>query len=1144
MKTVGVCVTALLLVAATSFGAPWTSPLLYVNDLDAPTYAPGDLVGQDGWTGAFEVGATANVTQVQAAPGHGYVVYNYRNTGDNVHRVSRDLAASPISDGVLKLSYDGLRTGISSDNAWQYLTDGSNILAYYSMANETAGQGFTIHDPPSGSYTSFGNITRNEWYRMDVEVRLTGAGAGTFDVIGRAADGTIAGSHLDQPFASAATGLKTLNVRTYGRDTGFQLDNIVLERPTDRVRHGDLDALAPGNLVGQAGWQLSANSGSLTSQVTPDTHTGTGNVATVKPSGWAAIRQDLLDVDLQPGTLRYTVDARWDGAAHTDSWAWFALGDDTWTFSSPGSPSTFMGAASSFGFRQHATATPTTPQFFVAQGDGSGTTLSGFTFSGTNQFVDSTWYTFQADLHTSGPQANTYDLTIRDRDTGKMVWGQNGVAFAKDNVDISRLGIYCRDGAGTLSFDNQSLATKTLAPAAAPWKNEVLYDNTFESPTYTEGDLVPQDGWAEVWDSSPGTDNTTQIIHTTTSGQAVYNYRDSGDKAVKAYRDLGGVQDDGVVTLSFDARRVGTPLSTGWFNVMGPSGVVAALGMEVPSSTAGFRVHRWDGTYPSFGSLNWDEWYNVALEMRFTGPDAGAYDVTARRSDGSLAAQLLNEPFKDAGAVAAQFGIRTYGTGSGVEVDNLRLEDGKIVNKIVHGDFDRLAPGTGPDDGAPVGCWATGGGAYAEGGDTSRVSIGVKPGSDPTDLALHVTKSGTGSDPASVQQLFAQPYTEGPHKLILQLDQLTFEGLCGADFGVANGSGVASFANVGLRNEGSPDPGNPYGIRTWPVSGGLDVATWTPGMTYTLRSSMDLQTDTFDLYIRGGEYERWTQIGKQLPFSTAADVQQADRVLIGQYYKPCDAFVDNVAVASSADLPVTTHYTNNFEQYAPNLELLHQNDGWHGYDNNSDSRCRVVTDPVMGNVAAVQSTTDGNDYTHLYQDLDAVADAGTAVFSVDARWTGSGSDYAYFVLGDSGLLTDTGFDSIVGAFGFREGRFLIRQGTGTGNWTTEVVGPATDPSKWYTFVANMNLTGPQQNTWALQIFDKAAGSLLFETDGLAFREDYVDITRFGLFAFDVGATTGGVLYFDNMNLVDTPEPTTLVLLGGGLLAIARRRRRK
>jgi len=701
----------------------------------------------------------------------------------------------------------------------------------------------------------------------------------------------------------------------------------------------------------------------------------------------------------------------------------------------------------------------------------------------------------------------------------------------------------------TIGFAAAVLLFVGTTAMALPWENRVIYETDFEAPVYAAGYLVPQDGWTERWDSG-SSPNRGEVVASPGYGQALYNYRaSSAQRPNHDIHSLGTVVDSGVATLSFDARRVDTPLSTGWLNVLDSSGdAVAAIGMEMPSTTDGFRVQHADGTYEGFGSLAWDTWYHVELAMRFSGPGAGTYDMAARRPDGAVAAQLLSEPFNVPTAQPEMFRVRTYGSGSGLEVDNVRYEDGAVLNKVMHGDFDGLEVGTGPDTGAPIGGWSTVS-PYIE-TDASQLTIVDRPGGEPGDHALRIHKASTNtSQHPHAQQIFAEPYAEGEHKLIVEYEVDTVAGRCGHDFNLANGSPDNAAVSYGLRNEGSA--GAAYQVKAWHGSEYEKLAAWTPGCTYQFRTSVDLATDTFDLYLRSPDdaaYQRWTQIGKQIPLVGGADAkQQIDRLVVGQWYKLSDVTVDNVSAFNSVDLGAPQLYNNSFERYA--LGSLLGQDGWVVVDDQAadpaTGRCQILSDPNGGQMAAVTATNAGSAYTSLYQDLDVVADFGDVTFSVDSRWTGgsSNSDYAYFVLGDSELLDGvSGFAPSAATFGFRKGQFLVRDGDAGAGWLHTRLGGTADSDTWYRFTATVHTTGVARNTWDLDVYDRDTGAWVWGWEGLDFRTDYTDITRVGMFVYDLNAAIPGTLYFDNMT-INVPEPATMLLLGGGLVALARRRRR-
>ncbi len=610
-----------------------------------------------------------------------------------------------------------------------------------------------------------------------------------------------------------------------------------------------------------------------------------------------------------------------------------------------------------------------------------------------------------------------------------------------------------------------------LVPAvanAALVNNAILYETDFEPLDYTIGYLVPQQGWTESWDSGTHA-NRGEVVASSGYGQVLYNYRAaSGQQANRNDHSLGAVVDRGTVTLSFDARRVDTANSTAWFNISdGGLNQVAAVGMEVPSSTAGFRVARSDNTYAGFGSLAWNTWYRVELEMRLTGLDAGTYDMVARGPNGALAAELRNEPFYTTGALPAQLSVRTYGPGSGVEVDNIRYEEGRVINQIMHGDFDRLATGTWPDNTTPIGGWRVSTSSTEK--NDNQLTIVQKPGAAAGDQALRVNVvSPLPTNATYAEQLLAAPYEQGYHKFIMEHEQVTVAGSCGADVMISDGTTQNAPASFGLRNEAS---GGAYYIRVWPGTSGVDIAPWTPGNTYQFRTSVDMMTDTFDLYVRSPDdnrYARWTQIGKEIEFpSGSGSLTQLDRVVFGQYYRSADAYVDNVVAVNSRDLPLRVLYANDFQQYTPG-NLVGQN-GWTGTVS-SPGTAQVVDDAGsrMGRL------DPGGAFTFLYQDLDAIAETGEVAFRVDARHTSTGG-WAYFALGDTDLGAVAGqeYAPSNAVFGFYNGRFLVRPGAGDGTWSPHSVSsPMTaDPNTWYTFLATMQFTGPERNTWGLQVFE-------------------------------------------------------------------------
>jgi hypothetical protein len=363
---------------------------------------------------------------------------------------------------------------------------------------------------------------------------------------------------------------------------------------------------------------------------------------------------------------------------------------------------------------------------------------------------------------------------------------------------------------------------------------------------------------------------------------------------------------------------------------------------------------------------------------------------------------------------------------------------------------------------------------------------------------------------------------------------------------------------AGLRNEGAP--ADPYQVRYWTNAGGAgaNLARWTPGNTYRIRTAVDLETATYDLYIRGGEYSRWTQIGKQLQFFSngSAPRQQLDRVIFGQYYRDCDVYVDNVVAVSSADLPPAIHYRNGFDGYATGN--LAGQDGWQmGNVNNGGNlhpeRAQVIADPFSGSgklVAIrgpVPTTGAWGDATSVYQDMDIIAETGTVLFKADGRWSGGlrTDSYGWFILGSSDVTLNVGtnptYFTSAGVFGFKStggvDKFQVLDGNGAGGGSLLNSTASYALDTWYTFTARLNLTGPNRNTYDVWVTDRATGNQVASWFGLHFPYNYTDITRLGIYSVDWGASNPGTFYFDNIDLRDVPEPATLLLLGGGLLGL-------
>ena len=678
----------------------------------------------------------------------------------------------------------------------------------------------------------------------------------------------------------------------------------------------------------------------------------------------------------------------------------------------------------------------------------------------------------------------------------------------------------------------------------------VLLTNDFEH--YDVGSLAGQHGWTAA--SLPG--SASVIDDPAKMGEVVAD--PLGVTHTYLYHDLDAVGNTGEVAFRVDARHTG---SSGWaYFVVGDSGL-GGTNFAPSAALFGFNNNRFlvrpgngsggFGTVTSGSGALADPntWYTFVTTMQFTGPASNTWNLEVfERDTENLVWDYSGAGFTTNNTAVTDVGVFVSSAASTLYFDNFRManvnatDDVYPINRITHGDFDRIEAGTWPDNTARAGGWRIHRAPSAHGefkeADAGYITIAQKPGADPGDHALRINVPASNSNPVFAEQLLSEPWSDTDGKLIL-----THEHVTNADGTTYTNNGNWTFVNgghgavgpyVGLHDR----PANSgHKIRYWGDGvGEKTLADYTPGETYQFRTSVDMQTKKFDLFVRGGpEFLRWTQIGKQLPFLHAG-TSVLDRVQFGEFHnRTTDAYIDNVVVVSSEDLPQwRIHYTDDFQQY--NLGNLVGQHGWTG----------TVTSPgtalIVDEAGARMSRLDpGGAFTHLYHDFDAVADAGQVAFRVDARHTGS--NWAYFVLGDSDLGKVAGkeFDSSTAVFGFHNNQFLVRPGHGTGGWDPHYFDSDVtfDPNKWYTFLATMNLTGPDRNTWGLQVFDRETQDLVWSYAGAGFTTNFTNLTRLGMFS-----NSAGTLYFDNLWLANVPEPATAMLLALGLPLLLLRRKRR
>ncbi len=465
---------------------------------------------------------------------------------------------------------------------------------------------------------------------------------------------------------------------------------------------------------------------------------------------------------------------------------------------------------------------------------------------------------------------------------------------------------------------------------------------------------------------------------------------------------------------------------------------------------------------------------------------------------------------------------------------------------IVDGDFESLATGTPPDNATAAGAWVINA-DYQETSD-SVITIDTAPGGG---NALHV--QGAKWTRGLAEQVFTSSYTGGLNKLVIEYDHTMIDdgsATGGVELYTMGGSFASrgpavDFAKTGLYNtilyysDGGQDLN---------LLGDKRLAVYTPGETYRLRVSTDLEANKFDLYIRGGpEYPRWKQIGEQLPFRHTGDAAPTyiDRISFGKFGQTTNGYVDNVDVFTTDD-ETGVLYTNNFESGYTAATVAGQN-GWSAKEGELDNLQIVDTGAGDGKVLSMSSSSLTAKRAAVWQDLDTVAEAGEVHFKLDAKTSGEiANEHLQFVVGGGGLVSDTW--NCASSFGFKDGEFYVVDGGGNSNVLT---GVAYDPDTWYTLDATMWMSGIDRNYWKLTVTDRDTGTVVMDTDtvglDLEFRTDYKDITRFGAFF----KSDGGEMLLDNLELsmgtvaFAVPEPSVLMMLlcgfAGWLLLPLRRR---
>lgn len=476
------------------------------------------------------------------------------------------------------------------------------------------------------------------------------------------------------------------------------------------------------------------------------------------------------------------------------------------------------------------------------------------------------------------------------------------------------------------------------------------------------------------------------------------------------------------------------------------------------------------------------------------------------------------------------------------------------ANLLSDAGFEGFGTTTLPDNATPAGAWTMTDGEA----DPNMVRIDARPGGPAGEHALHLTlpsqTQATGQsftsfgDPADKLITYHERYvgTAGDLGGVFSVGRSTITTL-------SNSAVTLAFGNDSNKTDIQYFSGGSYNV----------LAPFSAGHWYQVRADIELAKaalptgtyQTVDYFVRSDtdtRYSRWTQIGwnRALAAGSGATLSDLSRVHIGQFNRttPDDAYFDNVLVAPQSARPTTVHYTNGFESptYAAGQTAIGQ-DAWQR-SGGSDALATIVDAATIGSPDHGQVFKLTNaPLNGVYQDLDAVADAGIVDFSVDVRPTDMRSgelSWLNFSLGSSNLITTT-WEDAVARFGLycqtgMNPHIGVYNGNGAGSGTWVPLGDVSN-DEWYHLSLRLYLTGARRNTWDFRAYNDAL-TLDVSMAGLGFRTNYTDITRIGILNLGSRATTG--MYFDNLDLRDIPEPTTLALLGLGAALAARRRRRR
>lgn len=250
------------------------------------------------------------------------------------------------------------------------------------------------------------------------------------------------------------------------------------------------------------------------------------------------------------------------------------------------------------------------------------------------------------------------------------------------------------------------------------------------------------------------------------------------------------------------------------------------------------------------------------------------------------------------------------------------------------------------------------------------------------------------------------------------------------------------------------------------------------------------------------------------------------------------------AISSAVTLPYSTGFENSEVPSWTLAGSAASNVNWSSMNNWRMSNAQVF--------AGAQSLNAGATTTNLPASVvnpsSVPVSAGTGILKSNAKMYMSstfngGATGANAVYGMASRVTYGSFSSTLNRFGVQNNGNVVIQN----NFAYSTIGTISGfQNQWLDISLVLDATNPQIG-YTLTVKD-AANATLFNGSGnlRTTNETNVTIDYMGLFYANNGGTgsalTGNV-YFDNMSIEAVPEPATLTILGLGVAALLRRRKK-